>query len=768
MNSNTDTYPVSLYQMLTDKVEVIHKILIPKLQRDYAQGRKEMSSLRKRFLDSIFAVIDKPTTDTLTLDFVFGQKEEKTKIIFYPVDGQQRLTTLFLLHIYIGKRAYENTEFLKKFSYETRDSSSNFCQKLHEIPSEKYEGIANYIHDQWWFTGLWKNDPTITAMINMLNDIDKHYCELHYTSEQFKKVWTNLIHNVNFWRLYLSDLKTTDDLYIKMNSRGKPLTDFEHFKAMLDEYTGTKGELSNKIDTTWTKLLWRYRDTSQDFNRKKYMDNGLDACFYNLLRFYLNIEGTKRGLIKYKDAEDDILELADAVLAFHKNPDIEYTQDEENEARKVQLEISREIMDRFSSILDFFSETDEAGNYIHDPKVFFAQYIDPGYAEWTVSPDDMTIPDVVKVYIDSIKSPDFDILRFICTSSKVDLKPTLYAEAFFQHISQKTSDFMDRLRILRNLVENTELHAESFRDNLILVDELIINGNMNVAGINDEFTVKQKNQEKAKSDWIASNNSYSSLLKLIENHWLLVGNLYMVMNVDINGSETIDLVSLKRFGNLFNYKCDYELIEKALLCYGDYAPQKSNIKFYGGWQWRRWKKEILGSDDDNTRKILQKFLKCESDYSDTGLDDIVCKFLENCEKCKVYTWAYYMIKYDNIRNATNSKYRYKGGNYTYQKLNANGGGRNEKYWNPFNSMLGELLKTTVCNTISDAGGPLHLYQNDIRIDILEKEISINLPNGETHSVDIPENSDTHLDSIDRVLFAKNECEKILSTTVQAR
>ena len=558
MENNTIKHPVSLYEMLTDKDEVIHKILIPKLQRDYAQGREDMTSLRKRFLNNIFSVIDKSSIETLTLDFVFGQKEEKTKVIFYPVDGQQRLTTLFLLHIYIGKRAGEDTEFLRKFSYETRDSSRNFCQKLHEISSEEYNGIKEQIIRQWWYTGLWKNDPTIKAMINMLNDIDEHYRALNYTSIQFKEVWNQLIHNVNFWLLYLSDLKTTDDLYIKMNSRGKSLTDFEHFKAMLDEYAGTAGELSNKIDTTWTKLLWRYRDVSQDFDREKYMNNGLDACFYNLLRFYLNIEGTKRGLINYQNPIEDILELADVVLSFHKKSNIEYTQSDEKEAKEEQLKISCEIMKRFSSILDFFAKTDVSGNYINDPQKFFAKYIDPEYTYWPASPNDMVIPNGVKVYIDSLKIPDVDILRLICQSSKMELKPTLYAEAFFQYASQENSDsaFIDRLRILRNLVENAELHAGNFRDNLLLVDELITNGNMTKDGINDEFTSKQKEQEKIKLKWIAANDSYSTLMKLVENHKLLVGNLYMVMNANTNGDDTIDLKLLQRFGHLFHSRFD--------------------------------------------------------------------------------------------------------------------------------------------------------------------------------------------------------------------
>ena len=91
---------LTLYQMLNDQVDYVGKILIPKMQRDYAQGRVGMESLRARFLGSLFGVIDKDPKNKLVLDFVFGQKEPQNRT-FYPVDGQQRITTLFLLHLYI-------------------------------------------------------------------------------------------------------------------------------------------------------------------------------------------------------------------------------------------------------------------------------------------------------------------------------------------------------------------------------------------------------------------------------------------------------------------------------------------------------------------------------------------------------------------------------------------------------------------------------------------------------------------------------------------
>lgn len=173
-NENNIGRRLSMYEMLTDKNEVIKKVLIPKIQRDYAQGRESSTGVRNRFLKSIFDVIDTEQPSPLTLDFIFGHKEDETNI-FYPVDGQQRLTTLFLLHLYVGRRGNCDVDFLRKFSYETRDSSKQFCKRLFDIPAGNFKGVRKYVEDQWWFTNVWRNDPTIKAMLTTLGDIDKHY-----------------------------------------------------------------------------------------------------------------------------------------------------------------------------------------------------------------------------------------------------------------------------------------------------------------------------------------------------------------------------------------------------------------------------------------------------------------------------------------------------------------------------------------------------------------------------------------------------------------
>ena len=111
-----------------------NNIEIPIIQRDYAQGRLGRENLRKNFLCDLKKALDNepPYKDAeMKLDFVYGSIENGR---LNPLDGQQRLTTLWLLHWYIALRAGELTDancaIFRKFSYETRISSREFCQHL--------------------------------------------------------------------------------------------------------------------------------------------------------------------------------------------------------------------------------------------------------------------------------------------------------------------------------------------------------------------------------------------------------------------------------------------------------------------------------------------------------------------------------------------------------------------------------------------------------------------------------------------------------------
>ena len=120
------------------------KIVIPIIQRDYAQGRnsKKVKPIRDDLLETIYsALIDEKKLD---FDFVYGSVKDK---ILYPLDGQQRLTTLFLLHWYIAAKEGKLNDVrasLHNFTYETRISTREFCKRLVESASERITSESLY------------------------------------------------------------------------------------------------------------------------------------------------------------------------------------------------------------------------------------------------------------------------------------------------------------------------------------------------------------------------------------------------------------------------------------------------------------------------------------------------------------------------------------------------------------------------------------------------------------------------------------------------
>ena len=268
MSNNTSNYQEYTFSKLLEQYD---KILVPMIQRDYAQGRtdKKATDVRNNLLNDIFSGKD------VHFDLVFGSKEKriidgKEKNCFIPVDGQQRLTTLFLLYLYGQKAGKTNTELdLSKFSYDTRRAASDFCKS---ITSEEWavsndKNVSDVIKDSSWFMNYWEKDPTVEGMLNMLDAIH----------EKCKKTidYPNL-DKVSFFFFDLESNGLNENLYLKMNSRGKPLTAFENLKAKMEKVLPENVKIEDKcfpncdaspkdsfkakwkyfMDRNWTEAFW--------------------------------------------------------------------------------------------------------------------------------------------------------------------------------------------------------------------------------------------------------------------------------------------------------------------------------------------------------------------------------------------------------------------------------------------------------------------------------------------------------------------------------
>ncbi len=264
------------------------RIEVPLIQRDYAQGRDTEKEVREHFLKALHAALEREIGDSappLNLDFVYGSMENGPSGSFFPLDGQQRLTTLFLLHWYLAWRDGQHADFESmlwdgrhsRFTYGVRPSSTEFFDELvryapDSVPDD-LPALRPLVEDQPWFFSHWRLDPTIQSALVMLEDI-------HHLFKPTKGLFGRLTNDerpaITFQLLPLEHFGLTDDLYIKMNARGKPLTPFETFKARFEELLAELfptekrklgvGEVSvaeffeRRIDTRWTDFFWAHKN----------------------------------------------------------------------------------------------------------------------------------------------------------------------------------------------------------------------------------------------------------------------------------------------------------------------------------------------------------------------------------------------------------------------------------------------------------------------------------------------------------------------------
>ena len=235
----------------------------------------------------------------LHMDIIYGSIETRDadhpeKKTFIPLDGQQRLTTLWLLHWYLSQWEDRSDEeiasLLQRFTYATRSTARDFCQRLCSLRLTRDE-LANpseYFSERMWFTSKYSYDPTIQAMLHMLNAIAK---EQHKQSVSF-----DLLESLQFRSFDIGAYELTDELYIKMNRRGKQLESIENLKADFVGYLKKIGHdfskpdsYDRKFDHEWADMAWGRRK-NEDLKNEDLENKDFDIRYLRLFnRYFYNL-----------------------------------------------------------------------------------------------------------------------------------------------------------------------------------------------------------------------------------------------------------------------------------------------------------------------------------------------------------------------------------------------------------------------------------------------------------------------------------------------
>jgi hypothetical protein len=624
----------------------IRQIRIPLIQRDYAQGRhgETVAKIRDRFLDVLTRALSNEATP-IDLDFVYGDVTQDDVLL--PLDGQQRLTTLFLLHWYVAQRAKIDLFQARwtHFSYDTRPGARQFCEFLVRTKvdwNDVENDLPRWLKDQSGYFLTWKHDPTIKSMLVMLDALHQ---KLNPSNLDYGKAWQRLANPtdpaIKFQLLPMADNGLTDSLYIKMNSRGKPLTEFENFKADFEgmlkrKHTKHADEFARKIDNVWANLFWEYRG-----------DNHLiDEEFMRYFRFITEVYAWKNGKFS---PDISIEDLANEVYGTDSAEPITYL---------------------FQSLDAWHNPNPGAVQKGYVKHVFDELFT----LDSNVSPDE-------RLMLFSYPGTEKSIDLFDCCCRLYGTRPKLWTYGNtllfyavlvsqianrFANVALKTSEIRKRLRVVRNLIEASsdelalrESNAKNRMKNLITDVETIMREGDTSKLSSLSFNQAQISDEVRKSTFISSHPQLAKALYVLEDHALLRGGL-TAFPLD---PLTFELQAIT-FNDVFKESL-WPTLTGALLTKGDYG--------------RRWERGegvyvALGSDKNSQPwRDLFRGRQKESHHPMTtsliALLDDVCKRQGNMEAClkaicddfltnpqTQKDWIYYFVKYPVMRSAPQGAY----------------------------------------------------------------------------------------------------------------
>lgn len=719
-----------------------YHVIIPMVQRDYAQGRTtdDVNRVRSRFLEAIKQCLSQESSNTaeMRLDFVYGEiekiwsKTEKDKldsIVVTPLDGQQRLTTLYLLHWYASRKELVQPDndcdiaFLQNFTYDIRPSSRDFCSHLIQFIPNINEPISEQLKDQNWFMGEWHNDPTVLSMLVMLDSIQN-------TFKDIENLWNILTSDerIVFYFLPLSENGMSDELYIKMNSRGKKLTAFEHFKAEYESLYEKDSEesalINHKFDVEWTDTLFPYRNSDETVDREF-----MRYFFYisHILCYEQSVQKSNDEFVLIKSLYKDSPNANNNRQFFEKAFDCWHY-----------------IMLQFNGIDNFFKE------YLSD-----FSYVPGKVATYKRVDEYLGCQNFFNACI-----------KLYQVNNNFSYSDFLFLYGFIIYIIYKESikeeDFRERLRILRNLIWNSNSgeirsDAEYMKDLLAKVKELIIYGTISQSENTHGFKPLQEEEEIEKQKRKAS-MTYSEISDMytLEDHPLLYGYISGIKYENMHLASTFNSVFC---GN------DLMAIHQAMIAIGDYLQYDDNRYYSGNSNRSTWAQLLHKSNkrgfEDKTMPVLISLL--ETVKSGKTLNDIITDFTSQQETLRQFTWRYYFAKYSDMQRGSDGEMTWSDNDYVCTVLNKHQ--FNGQHWNPFLNVINNKLAATLKETYSENviklenyGENLYILHPSSSVESTGQGFIYYIENGnEQWTIEQSEG----IDQCDRIIFAINKITEIV-------
>lgn len=521
-----------------------------------------------------------------------------------------------------------------------------FCERLAAArPPADVASLSGWLVDQSWYLYVWEHDPTIRSMLVVLDDIDRIF-----GNDDLDRVWTHLVDRedpaISFYVLPIPEMGAGDDLYITMNSRGKPLTDFENFKAKFEQvidHSPRASRIAHRIDGAWSDVLWPFHGG----------DNIVDDEFLRYFSFLVEVCEWRRGL----PSSGRLVERVEALVGTDA-PDAE------------------ETLEFLESAFDTWVGEDV-------PAYFRGILRTPAEDEVEPLPVLFTPEGLDGVNLFEMCCRTYGDMRG--TRARVfPLGLTLLLYAVLVHRLHDTDEFGTRLRIVRNLVEasDNEIRLDNMQALLEEVDGFLRGGDL---GQVRTFNQAQVADERRKAAFLAEHPESRSAVQQFEDHRLLRGCL---LALDLDASTVAPRV--EAFRRVFSDNTHWKKLTGALLACGDYFRRRNERAFsFGSPTGDSWWRVLLTGPMRSPREDVQEPLGLLLDRVAAGgeLSDtyrqVREEWLRAREQAGRYDWRYHVVKHPEMREGTSGIYVSEGGEMGYAVCALRRTQLNSNYRDPF-------------------------------------------------------------------------------------
>lgn len=544
-----------------------YTIYIPDMQRDYCWGTtkadkadKHGNSLFKNFLDTLVQNYNENKKD-FTMGLFYGYVENNR---LYLCDGQQRITSLYLILLYAYKLGKVDKGLLIHnnmpcMQYAVRDSSLFFLNDLVEH-IKNIKTIGDIKKEDWYFDE-YNNDDTIQNIIEVLMTLEKEQNKIN----DYKLI-SYILNGINFIFIDMEKRENGEETYVLLNTTGEPLTTVENLKPYLVFNNTDKMEKYAEIWEEIEHFFWIKNNQNYEMAEKGFME---------FLRWVV--------ILTCYEKSANILKEKGVLYSF-------FTKEE-----KPAIEVIKEYFDNIykediNPLLDVMGiKLQFNGEYLEDKKIYslFAAI----YGNINNIPKDSYFYKIFKNIINRENKGGIEkitsksVVEFLINHESKDILETLEKDSFLKNDVEEHL----KLALYNNKDELLELCKETYEFN-ILKNRILLLIDATVYEIKPYENIMENKQKLIKIK--ADNQTYDNKFKFLKDTIINNADIFMnkfKKNIKIFKSEIVEKIANNELIiNMLTYDApEYPVTNKISDIAGGF-PESPHICIYGAKNISKW------------------------------------------------------------------------------------------------------------------------------------------------------------------------------------